>query len=163
MLFVHLPSLPKQEMLALANVMLVIPPPKWAWLQLVADSCAISLLAGGCIAWRWIKNYIIPVAMEQFIRVDGVHLMNVAGGDKSDSSSSEDCSDNDYRPLLAYNIKLDPTRRATTTMLCKKLAGVKWRNLLIVAVSIFDYFLVYSAISLIGTFFLTQVSMTACR
>ena len=41
--------------------------------------------------------------------------------------------------------------------LYKKLAGIKWRNVLTIIIAVVDYFLVYSSISLIGTFFPTEV------
>ena len=95
--------------------------------------------------------------LEQFIssRLSAVHLVNLAGTEQSDSSG--------YKPLLTYS---KPSRgpqrkrrRKDTPALCRRLAAVKWRNIFMVAVAVFDYFLVYSAISLIGIFFPTQVRL----
>ena len=105
--------------------------------------------------------------LEQFIssRISDVHLINLAGAEESDSSGSEDYGeDEDYKPLLTYSRPLtgsqrEPKRKRDTPSLCRRLAAVKWKNVLMVAVAIFDYFLVYSAISLIGTFFPTQVRL----
>ena len=104
--------------------------------------------------------------LEQFIssRLSDVHLVNLAGTEQSDSSGSEDYGeDEDYKPLLTYSKPprgpQRERRRRDTPALCRRLAAVKWRNIFMVAVAVFDYFLVYSAISLIGTFFPTQVRL----
>lgn len=107
--------------------------------------------------------------LEQFIssRLSDVHLVNLAGTEQSDSSDSDDYGDDeDYKPLLTYSKpprgpEREPKRRGTTN-LCRRLVAVKWRNIFMVATAVFDYFLVYSAISLIGTFFPTQVR-SDCR
>ena len=107
--------------------------------------------------------------LEQFIssRIRDVHLINVAGTEESDSSGSEDNGEDEkYKPLLTYSrpwtgSQWEPKRRRDTPSLYRRLSSVKWRNVLMVAVAVFDYFLVYSAISLIGTFFPTQASETA--
>ena len=102
--------------------------------------------------------------LEQFIssRLSDVHLVNLAGTEQSDSSGSEDYGeDEDYKPLLTYSKPprgpQRERRRRDTPALCRRLAAV---NIFMVAVAVFDYFLVYSAISLIGTFFPTQVRLS---
>ena len=106
--------------------------------------------------------------LEQFIssRIIDVRLINLAEAEEGDSSGSEDYGeDEDYKPLLTYSrpwtgSQREPKRKRDTRSLCWRLASVKWRNVLMVAIVVFDYFLVYSAISLIGTFFPTQVRLT---
>ena len=97
--------------------------------------------------------------LEQFVstRISDVHLVNLAGNDHNDFSGSEDYDDEDYKPLLTYSKSKRELRNRESPTLCTRLAAVNWRNALMVAAAVFDYFLVYSAISLIGTFFPTQV------
>ena len=62
-----------------------------------------------------------------------------------------DASDQ-HKPLLKQS---DDTAapRGRLGILGQKLDGVNWRNVLTILISVVDYFLVYSSISLIGTFF----------
>ena len=109
----------------------------------------------------WIMEDKSETELEQLAStgVSDVHLVNLAGEDQSDSSASEDYeTDESYKPLLLYSndLKLVQSERESPS-LCKRLATVRWTNVLAVSVAVFDYFLVYSAISLIGTFFPTRV------
>ena len=111
----------------------------------------------------WIMADESETELEQLAntRISDVHLVNLAGQDQSDSSGSEDYeTDESYKPLLSYGGKPKHVpREREPPSLCRRLAAVKWGNVLAVAVAVFDYFLVYSAISLIGTFFPTQVRL----
>lgn len=112
----------------------------------------------------WIMEDESETELEQLAsRISDVHFVNLAGEDQSDSSGSEDHETNEsYQPLLSYSGKPKPVpREREPPSLCKRLATVKWGNVLAVAVAVFDYFLVYSAISLMGTFFPTQVRFPA--
>ena len=65
---------------------------------------------------------------------------------------------NEHRPLLIQNNEtLVRDEGHSGTGLYRKLARVNWRNVLTITVAVVDYFLVYSSISLIGTFFPTEV------
>lgn len=63
--------------------------------------------------------------------------------------------DEEHYPLLA-SVKLTRPLPSIRTV-SQTLKSVNWRNVFSVIVAVFDYFLVYCAISLIGTFFPTEV------
>ena len=68
---------------------------------------------------------------------------------------------NEHKPLLTQSN--ETARRSEgkvhgAAVLYQKLAGVNWRNVLTIIIAVVDYFLVYSSISLIGTFFPTEVT-----
>lgn len=65
-----------------------------------------------------------------------------------------DASD-EHKPLLTQSDELKEGQVGGA--LYRKLAGINWRNVLTIIIAVVDYFLVYSSISLIGTFFPTEV------
>lgn len=75
-----------------------------------------------------------------------VHVSNWSPEEDFDPS-------NEHKPLLTQSCE-NPDRAVT---LYEKVAAVNWRNAVTVIVAVVDYFLVYASISLIGTFFPTEV------
>ena len=65
-----------------------------------------------------------------------------------------DASD-EHKPLLTQSDETAP--RGKLGVLGQKITGVNWRNVLTILITVVDYFLVYSSISLIGTFFPREV------
>ena len=69
-----------------------------------------------------------------------------------------DASD-EHRSLLTQSDEAAPLKEGQVGgALYRKLAGINWRNVLTIIIAVLDYFTVYSSISLIGTFFPTEVS-----
>ena len=63
---------------------------------------------------------------------------------------------NEHKPLLSQSCESPDGGRGSVT-LYGKVAAINWRNAVTVIVAVVDYFLVYASISLIGTFFPTEV------
>ena len=72
---------------------------------------------------------------------------------------------NEHKPLLSQSCESPDGEHGSVT-LYGKVAAINWRNAVTVIVAVVDYFLVYASISLIGTFFPTEViscSVNQCR
>ena len=74
-------------------------------------------------------------------------------------SPEEDFDPSDeHKPLLSQSYEPPSDKRSSVIdALYIKVTAVNWRNVITIIVAVVDYFLVYASISLVGTFFPTEV------
>ena len=63
-----------------------------------------------------------------------------------------------HKPLLTQSNEI-PDGAGSKRALRRRISAVNWRNVITIVVTVVDYYLVYSSISLIGTFFPTEVKI----
>ena len=75
------------------------------------------------------------------------------------SPKEEDFDPSDAHKPLLLQIYEPPSDKQSSVIdaLYKKVTAVNWRNVITIIIAVVDYFLVYASISLIGTFFPTEV------